>query len=63
MAADAQHVVWFEEITRHDVARVGGKNASLGEMVGNLAAKGSQGPARICDDGRRPIGASSTATD
>jgi pyruvate,water dikinase len=44
MAADAQHVVWFEEITRHDVARVGGKNASLGEMVGNLAAKGVKVP-------------------
>ncbi|AZG78875.1 phosphoenolpyruvate synthase [Methylocystis rosea] len=44
MAADAQHVVWFEEITRHDVARVGGKNASLGEMVANLAAKGVKVP-------------------
>ncbi len=44
MAADAQHVVWFEEITRHDVARVGGKNASLGEMVGNLDAKGVKVP-------------------
>jgi pyruvate,water dikinase len=44
MATDAQHVVWFEEIARHDVARVGGKNASLGEMVGNLAAKGVKVP-------------------
>nr|CCD32060.1 Phosphoenolpyruvate synthase [Methylocystis sp. SC2] len=44
MPADAQHVVWFEEITRHDVARVGGKNASLGEMVANLAAKGVKVP-------------------
>ncbi|PWB89083.1 phosphoenolpyruvate synthase [Methylocystis sp. MitZ-2018] len=44
MAADAQHIVWFEEITRHDVARVGGKNASLGEMVANLAAKGVKVP-------------------
>jgi pyruvate,water dikinase len=44
MAADAQHVVWFEQITRHDVARVGGKNASLGEMVANLAAKGVKVP-------------------
>ena len=48
----ARQIVWFEEITRHDVARVGGKNASLGEMVGNLTAKGVS-PARICDDGRR----------
>ncbi len=44
MAADAQHIVWFEEITRHDVARVGGKNASLGEMVANLVAKGVKVP-------------------
>jgi pyruvate,water dikinase len=44
MATDARHVVWFEEIARHDVARVGGKNASLGEMVGNLAAKGVKVP-------------------
>lgn len=43
--ADAQQVVWFEEIRRHDVARVGGKNASLGEMVGNLAGEGVKVPA------------------
>lgn len=40
----AEHVVWFEEIRRADVARVGGKNASLGEMVSNLSAKGVKVP-------------------
>lgn len=38
------HIVWFEEVGRSDVARVGGKNASLGEMVRNLAAKGVRVP-------------------
>ena len=43
--ANAQQIVWFDEIRRHDVPRVGGKNASLGEMVGNLAAEGVKVPA------------------
>ncbi len=34
------HVIWFDEVGREDVARVGGKNASLGEMVRLLAEKG-----------------------
>ena len=33
-------VKWFEEIRGQDVALVGGKNASLGEMVRNLGEKG-----------------------
>ncbi|PRX37271.1 phosphoenolpyruvate synthase [Meinhardsimonia xiamenensis] len=37
-------VVWFEDLTREDVPRVGGKNASLGEMVRNLAPKGVSVP-------------------
>ncbi|BCH32289.1 phosphoenolpyruvate synthase [Mesorhizobium sp. L-8-10] len=36
--------VWFEEIGRGDVGRVGGKNASLGEMVRQLAPKGIRVP-------------------
>ena len=35
---------WFEEFTRHDVALVGGKNASLGEMRQNLSALGISVP-------------------
>ncbi len=38
--AEAIPVVWFEALGRGDVARVGGKNASLGEMVRNLQTKG-----------------------
>jgi phosphoenolpyruvate synthase/pyruvate phosphate dikinase len=37
MANNTSHVVWFEDLRRADVPRVGGKNASLGEMVANLA--------------------------
>ncbi|MCL4187558.1 MAG: phosphoenolpyruvate synthase [Rhodobacteraceae bacterium] len=37
---DSRDVIWFEELGRADVPRVGGKNASLGEMVVNLGAKG-----------------------
>jgi len=37
-------VRWFEEIGAKDVALVGGKNASLGEMVRNLGEKGINVP-------------------
>ena len=40
----AQPVIWFEELRRDDVARVGGKNASLGELVHNLRAEGISVP-------------------
>lgn len=33
-------IVWFEALDRTDVPRVGGKNASLGEMVRHLGARG-----------------------
>jgi pyruvate,water dikinase len=41
---DDKHVVWFEQLRRTDVPRVGGKNASLGEMVANLGARGIRVP-------------------
>jgi pyruvate,water dikinase len=44
MRADTSPVIWFDELGRGDVPRVGGKNASLGEMVGNLAVKGVKVP-------------------
>jgi pyruvate,water dikinase len=44
MSANRPHVLWFEKVGRGDVARVGGKNASLGEMVANLGGKGVQVP-------------------
>ncbi|MEJ2700041.1 MAG: PEP/pyruvate-binding domain-containing protein, partial [Desulfuromonadales bacterium] len=33
-------ILWFEDISKNDVSRVGGKNASLGEMVRSLSPKG-----------------------
>ncbi len=41
---DITHVVWFEKLRRGDVAQVGGKNSSLGEMVQTLSAKGVSVP-------------------
>lgn len=38
-------VRWFEELGRGDVALVGGKNASLGEMIRSLSAHGIRVPA------------------
>ncbi len=37
-------VIWFEALGMGDVARVGGKNASLGEMVAQLSASGVSVP-------------------
>ncbi|MBN2598927.1 MAG: phosphoenolpyruvate synthase [Candidatus Thermoplasmatota archaeon] len=37
-------VKWFEELTINDVPSVGGKNASLGEMIRNLGQKGVRVP-------------------
>ena len=37
-------VIWFEELGRGDVAIVGGKNASLGEMVQTLGGRGIRVP-------------------
>jgi len=38
------NLIWFEHLGMGDVARVGGKNASLGEMISQLTAKGVQVP-------------------
>jgi pyruvate, water dikinase len=35
---------WFEEISRHDTDQVGGKNASLGEMIRGLKEEGIRVP-------------------
>lgn len=34
------YVLWYDQLGMSDVARVGGKNASLGEMISNLAGAG-----------------------
>jgi pyruvate,water dikinase len=41
---DVQLVKWFDELGIEDVPSVGGKNASLGEMYHELAAKGVKVP-------------------
>ncbi|MFQ3246269.1 MAG: pyruvate,water dikinase [Arenicella sp.] len=41
---DMQYILQFDQLTINDVERVGGKNASLGEMIGNLTALGVSVP-------------------
>lgn len=38
------HVLWLHELRLSDLAQVGGKNSSLGEMIGNLANLGVSVP-------------------
>jgi pyruvate,water dikinase len=40
----AGHILWFEDLGSRDVDRVGGKNASLGEMIRELKEKGIMVP-------------------
>ncbi|MGY0146269.1 phosphoenolpyruvate synthase [Edwardsiella tarda] len=42
--AQLHHVVWYNQLGMHDVDRVGGKNASLGEMITNLSELGVSVP-------------------
>ncbi len=44
MTEDASTVIWFDRVALSDVPRVGGKNASLGEMIRNLSDKGIRVP-------------------
>ena len=43
-ATSTDNVAWFAELGLADLERVGGKNASLGEMVGHLASAGVRVP-------------------
>jgi hypothetical protein len=43
MTNDA-HILWFEELTRENLALVGGKNASIGELVQGLRSAGVRTP-------------------
>jgi len=38
--SEGKYILWMEEVGIADVPEVGGKNASLGEMIKNLAPKG-----------------------
>jgi pyruvate, water dikinase len=41
---EQQRVVWFDQLGMSDLAQVGGKNASLGEMIGHLSSEGIRVP-------------------
>ena len=36
----SENLLWFENIGINDIPKVGGKNASLGEMIANLSSLG-----------------------
>ncbi|MDX1451155.1 MAG: phosphoenolpyruvate synthase [Oleiphilaceae bacterium] len=38
------YIIWFDKLGMNDVERVGGKNASLGEMIANLDSAGVRVP-------------------
>jgi pyruvate,water dikinase len=44
MKKSEQSILWFKEVSKKEVALVGGKNASLGEMLSNLSAQGINVP-------------------
>ncbi|HRO14251.1 MAG TPA: PEP/pyruvate-binding domain-containing protein, partial [Paracoccus sp. (in: a-proteobacteria)] len=44
MSFSSPLVIWFEDLSRDDVPKVGGKNASLGEMVARLSGAGIRVP-------------------
>src|SRR5687768_9265996 len=41
---NSDYVIWFDQLRMTDVDRVGGKNASLGEMISQLSAVGISVP-------------------
>ena len=43
-AGESKAIRWFSELGMHDVPEVGGKNASLGEMISNLTSLGIKVP-------------------
>ncbi len=44
MPKKQKNILWFEEIRKKHVPKVGGKNASLGEMISQLSKKGVEIP-------------------
>lgn len=40
----SRHVVWLDDLKRTDIAKVCGKNSSLGEIIQELVAKGIHVP-------------------
>ncbi|TSA44231.1 phosphoenolpyruvate synthase, partial [bacterium] len=46
--ANEKHIVWMKDIGMDDVAQVGGKNASLGEMIRAVVPQGVRVPLGFC---------------
>ena len=44
MPGDYRYIRWFDHIRNDDISLVGGKNASLGEMISNLKERGIRVP-------------------
>jgi phosphoenolpyruvate synthase/pyruvate phosphate dikinase len=44
-------VLWLDALRMSDLDKVGGKNASLGEMIGNLSKLGVSVPGGFATDG------------
>ena len=44
MSTPAPNILWLQDLRLSDLAQVGGKNSSLGEMIGNLARLGVSVP-------------------
>ncbi|MBA54789.1 MAG: phosphoenolpyruvate synthase [Pseudomonadales bacterium] len=40
----SNYVIWFQDLSKNDIEKVGGKNASLGEMISNLSGAGVSVP-------------------
>ena len=49
-----QYIAWFDTLRMSDVANVGGKNASLGEMISQLAS-GVTAPTKSSLRSRLPV--------
>ncbi|MBI2025670.1 phosphoenolpyruvate synthase, partial [Candidatus Kaiserbacteria bacterium] len=48
MDAKPKHIVWMRDIGMDDVAQVGGKNASLGELIRTIVPQGVRVPEGFC---------------
>lgn len=45
---NSKHILWMKDISMDDVAQVGGKNASLGELIRAVTPKGVRVPQGFC---------------
>ncbi len=48
MPANQKHIVWMHDVDMDDVAQVGGKNASLGELIRSVVPQGVRVPKGFC---------------